>query len=84
MMDIETKTAGGATVQCAFEVDEDGDVMDLVIEFKGVVINGTEQVISDAECEAIGDACMAHYVADCEERKHDYRIERYIERREAA
>ena len=75
-MNLSTKTGeGGAQVNCAFSVDIDGDVVDLVVNFDGENIL---TALSFEQIEALEMECFAHYMAEADQSNTDAAIERHL------
>ena len=75
-MNLLTKTGeGGAEVNCTFNVDSDGDVIDLEVGFKGVDIFNA---LSESQVEALESQCFKHYMDEAKQSNTDAAIERHL------
>lgn len=75
-----TTGEGDASVECRFDIDEDGDISTLQVWLGNTNIFQALTLAQVIELEA---ECLAAAEADYNERKYDTAIDAYIERRAA-
>lgn len=76
--DFSTTTGEGcAIVDCQFNVSDEGDVEDLIVEFNGINVLPvlTEEQVMDLEY-----ACYQNYLKECDEAHWDARIAAWEDR----
>ena len=75
-MILLTKTGeGGAAVVCIFDVNSDGEVDGLKVEFKG---NDILDALSLEQVEEIDRKCFKHYMDEADQSNADAAIERHL------